>query len=225
MTYTIHQQYRRMLGFAHPDLMRLMKYEGVTLFVDGTFKVTPRPFKQTLIWIQVQCNQQWAPSAVLCNFEAALQQGVRGYFPSAFIVGCLFHWEQALRRKTISLGIPADQISLAMKPGSLDTLTLVPEDLILCKAVPYVVKRLYAKLDIRGVKTKWDKFWTYFKNTWTILYKSSFWNISAMVEAHASLVNRTNNPLEAYNRVLATRFGTTHPPLLSFINEITVESV
>ncbi|KAE8911465.1 hypothetical protein PF005_g27467 [Phytophthora fragariae] len=49
LAYPIEGKYRRLVGFGHPDLVRLMKYPGITLFVDATFSVTPKPFTQTII--------------------------------------------------------------------------------------------------------------------------------------------------------------------------------
>lgn len=39
----------RIVSFAHPGLVRLLRYPKISVFVDGTFKVVPRPFTQCLI--------------------------------------------------------------------------------------------------------------------------------------------------------------------------------
>ncbi|RLN96227.1 hypothetical protein BBJ28_00025031 [Nothophytophthora sp. Chile5] len=255
--YSLAKAYRRIIGFAHPDLMRLMRYDGVTLFIDATFKVTPKPFYQTLIvmvydrahdlylpcfyilmeakdhwayyhalqWIKVQCDQKCVPAVVVCDFESALQKAVRDHFPSCYIVGCLFHWKQAIRKKMVSLRIPASQIKVAMEPGSVDLLTVIPKDDIQIKGIPFVTNILYTKIDRLGHKTKWDQFWRYFTATWIKLHKPSCWNISAMMESQVAIVNRTNNPLEAYNRALADRLGTIHPGMLTFVEAIKQESI
>ncbi|KAG2768102.1 hypothetical protein Pcac1_g20652 [Phytophthora cactorum] len=35
--------------FGHPDLVRLLRYSSSAIFIDGTFKMAPRPFTQCLI--------------------------------------------------------------------------------------------------------------------------------------------------------------------------------
>ncbi|ETM98559.1 hypothetical protein PPTG_24587 [Phytophthora nicotianae INRA-310] len=44
LAYPMEGKFRRIVGFGHPDLIRLMKYPGITLFVDATLSVTPKPF-------------------------------------------------------------------------------------------------------------------------------------------------------------------------------------
>jgi hypothetical protein len=48
----------------------------------------------------------------------------------------------------------------------------------------------------------------------------SLWNVEAMLNAQVDIVNRTNNPLEKYNRDLGEKFGGTHPSLLSFVEVV-----
>ena len=43
------KQFQNCLGFAAPELMDLLKYDGVHVFFDATFKCVPKPFKQLMI--------------------------------------------------------------------------------------------------------------------------------------------------------------------------------
>lgn len=56
--YSIQNSSRRIIGFGHPDLIRLLRYPSISLFIDGTFKVTPVHFQQYLIVMIVYtpCN-------------------------------------------------------------------------------------------------------------------------------------------------------------------------
>jgi hypothetical protein len=42
-------------------------------------------------------------STVTCDFEIALINSVEKSFEGAVLIGCLFHWKQAIRRKLIAL--------------------------------------------------------------------------------------------------------------------------
>lgn len=39
----------RICGWSHPDLARLLKYEKISLFIDGTFRCVPKPFTQLMV--------------------------------------------------------------------------------------------------------------------------------------------------------------------------------
>ena len=57
---------------------------------------------------------------------------------------------------------------------------------------------------------RFDKFWTYFRNNWLVRYPPEDWNINGKYSKDL-LVNRTNNPLERYNRTLQERYNKSHP--------------
>ncbi|KAK1944553.1 hypothetical protein P3T76_004465 [Phytophthora citrophthora] len=39
----------RLIGWAHPSLVNLLRYHGTTIFIDGTFRCVPRSYKQCVI--------------------------------------------------------------------------------------------------------------------------------------------------------------------------------
>lgn len=47
-------------------------------------------------------------------------------------------------------------------------------------------------------------------------YDVTTWNVQEMMRVGVDVINRTNNPLEKYNRDFASRMG-VHPGLLAFI--------
>jgi hypothetical protein len=238
-----------LLGFAHPSLVKLLKYKGITLFVDGAFKVTPAPFAQCVIimlydqatelympifyvlttardewaywhlfhWINVCTGVTMQPSVVTCDFEWGIIKGVQDQFPEAFVVGCLFHWKQALRKRLIALRVPVDQIQQAMGRGVLDLLTVVRKER-LEDAIVYVKSLIPTDKTVR----LWAQFWKYFQETWIKKYPFHTWNISVMTSQNVTLLTRTNNPLESYNRFFGEKFDVNYPDLLHFV-EVTKE--
>jgi hypothetical protein len=137
----------RIVGWAHPLLIELLKYAGTTVFVDGTFRCVPRGFKQCVVamvhdratcfyvpvfyvlstartmvayydifhFIIQATDQQLEPAEIVCDFEAALIQAVQVQFPNADIIGCLFHFKQAIRRRMRRLAIPEQGATIAMR--------------------------------------------------------------------------------------------------------------
>ncbi|ETK90458.1 hypothetical protein L915_05783 [Phytophthora nicotianae] len=157
-------------------------------------------------------NRQLEPENVTCDFEVALINAVLDQFPRANLVGCLFHWKQVLRRKMVDLRIPDSQIKSALGPGKLDSLAVIPVDQIAKKSVRYI----RSIVDETRAKTKWNAFWKYFLKTWMERYDATTWNVQEMMRVGVDVINRTNNPLEKYNRDFASRMS-THPGLLAFI--------
>ncbi|POM74565.1 Hypothetical protein PHPALM_8463 [Phytophthora palmivora] len=183
-------------------LIVMVRDPGVDLYVPAMYVLMDSK-QQDVYWnvlnyIVIQTGRLLEPSSVTCDFERALMNAVTEQFPLVKIVGCLFHWKQALRRKMLEKRIPLDQISAALAPDVLDVLTLIPVDEIPDKGIRYVRSRM----DETGAKTKWDAFSRYFKN----------------------LTNRTNNPLERYNQAFGERFSVAHPSLLSFIEKAKSDS-
>ncbi|KAE8966639.1 hypothetical protein PR001_g28338 [Phytophthora rubi] len=48
-TFVSKNVLQRICGFAHPELIPILRQPGLALYIDGTFRVCPRPFKQIVI--------------------------------------------------------------------------------------------------------------------------------------------------------------------------------
>ena len=173
--------------------------------------------KKELYWrfiheLKMTTDNTWNPVSVTCDFEYALLQSISSHFGIQRVIGCLFHFKQAIRRKLKSSGIDNEIVSYLMKPGVLDVLTVIPADEILTKGIRFVQHKLKERFGNKD-DVKLNVFWMYFKNTWTNLFSVQFWNIHDKNE----LMNRTNNALESYNRRFNDLFATAHPSLQQLI--------
>ncbi|GMF63467.1 unnamed protein product [Phytophthora fragariaefolia] len=198
-------------------LIVMVKDPGVDVDVPAMYVLLDSK-QQDVYWnalnyVIIQTGRLPEPATVTYDFERGLMNAITDQFPLVKIVGCLFHWKQALRRKMIELRIPQDQIAAVLTPGVLDILTIIPVDQIADKGVRFV----RSKITETGSKTKWDTFWRYFRNTWMQSYGADLWNVESMTAAGVDLQNRTSNPLESYNRAFGDRFSVKHPSLLSFV--------
>ncbi|OWY97538.1 hypothetical protein PHMEG_00031912 [Phytophthora megakarya] len=243
VVYTIGCGMHICVGFGHPELIRLLRYSNSAIYIDGTFKMVPAPLRQCLIvivkdlgvdvyvpamyvlmdskhqdaywnalnFVIIQTGRLLEPSTVTCDFEKGLMNAVTDQFPLVKIVGCLFPMKQALHRKMIELRIPLDQIAATLSPGTMDVLTFIPVAEIAGKGIRFVRSRITQT----GTKTKWDAFWRYFLSTWMQTNGADLWNVNSMIEAGIDLHNRTNNPLESYNRVFSDKFTVKHPSLVA----------
>ncbi|RLN89199.1 hypothetical protein BBJ28_00025969 [Nothophytophthora sp. Chile5] len=178
VVHTVGCGQHRFAGFGHPDLVRLPRYSGAAIFIDGTFKMVPRPFTQCLIvmvkdpgvdvdvpamyvlmdskqqdayWHALRCviiqtDRLLEPATVTYDFERGLMNAITEQFPLVKIVGCLFHWKQALRCKMIELRIPLPQISAILMPGVIDVLTTIPVDDISDKVSIFVPILPFSKI-------------------------------------------------------------------------------
>lgn len=155
-----------------------------------------------------------------CDFEKAIMNALKDQFHKP-IVGCEFHWKQAIRRKLLDLNVPRDKISELMdSKGLLHLLTEIPIEDIESKGIPYIRQNFNEGQH----KPKFDAFWKYFTETWMIQYNPEDWNVNRgrnnndlMAEA---VLNRTNNPLESFNRKLNGYFPARHPTMVQYVTGI-----
>ena len=101
------------------------------------------------------------PFSVVVDFEPAFFETVKLYLEESHLIGCVFHFKQALRRKMIKLRIPDDQISFAMMEGVGDLLYVLPTEEVGMKGIAFV-RTLIADKFIESDMDIWDQFWTYF---------------------------------------------------------------
>ena len=161
-------------------------------------------------------------STFTADFEHALLNAARKTFPDAALIGCLFHWKQALRRKMLDLRIPKEVVHqlIGVEGCLMDILTVIPIEEIIPKGIPYI----RANFNERGNREKFDQFWTYFVNTWIRNYPPDLWNYTNTPNARDNMVNRTNNPLERYNRTLNQAFPYAYPTMNHFVSTINKEA-
>ncbi|POM81827.1 Hypothetical protein PHPALM_144 [Phytophthora palmivora] len=55
-------------------------------------------------------------------------------------------------------------------------------------------------------------FWHYFTRTWMKTFPSALWNVNLFMATYVDMHNRTNNPIESYNRRVKQAIG-VHPTL------------
>ena len=140
------------------------------------------------------------PSTFTVDFERALLLACKEQFPKSTIIGCLFHFKQALRRKMVKLGMPADEVAKAMKHGALDSLTVTVSD-----GIEDAISAI--KVDIGGEnRALWGDFFSYFRATLMKSYDFNTWNISEAKRANVEIRNRTNNALKSFNCTINEEF-------------------
>jgi len=173
--------YDRISGYFIPALFILCSGKSEELYV--------RLFREILQIV----GSQWKPVSIGVDFEKGLINAVRYFFENSIIIGCLFHFKQALFRKILKLGLK--------KPGTnwfevLKSMTAIALEEIV--DLPESLSRIQSCLG-----PEWIPFFNYFHNTWTKLYPATLWNINYLKSSlDQSFICRTNNRLERYNRKL-----------------------
>jgi len=145
--------------------------------------------------------------------------------------GCYFHWKQALRRRLKELKIPKELITKLMgHEGLVNILAVFSYD-----EVPKGIEYIRYKMSEGEYKSSFDKFWSYFMKTWmkkttryddkSGLYLFNSWNMFHLIgpsgllaedeNGHDVSVNRTNNPLERFNRLMNEKIP-KHPTVQVF---------
>lgn len=246
----------RIIGWAHYELIHLVKLGPKHFYVDCTFSCVPDPFSQLLIiMMYVQASDIYIPvfyillqsklevvykaaiyhcqshtnflmeaASITCDFEIGLINALQFHFRDSDIIGCEFHWKQAIRRKLLSFKIPADIISrLVDKNGLLNILTEIPVTEI-GKGIAYI----RATFDEGQYIEEFNNFWKYFTKTWMNTYDPKVWNVHRFIVSQNTtnkpskiLINRTNNPLERFNLTLGTSFSKFgHPRMPDFVTTI-----
>lgn len=161
-----------------------------------------------------------------CDFEVGLLKACQTHFcgttqsPPARIVACLFHFKQALRRKMIELGIPKPLIhSLCKSNGLLELLTVIPPEDIITKGIPFI----RSQLAVGKYSSNFERFWKYFESQWMKQCGPHVWNLYHLLNDPTKqevLLNRTNNPLERFNRKLNEHFPHAHPSMPMFVETL-----
>ena len=166
------------------------------------------------------------PATITCDFEQALLNAISGIFPFSKIVGCFFHWKQAIYRKLIALKFRNEKeiVSHSMVKNSMDILTVIPANEITTKGFAFVKDNLKEAILEENDSEKMQKFWKYFENYWMSSNKMiETWNISNY-QGNKNVLRRTNNGLERYNLRLKKLFKSGTPSFAQFVNTMRIEA-
>jgi hypothetical protein len=123
----------------------------------------------------VATNMKLKPATITTDFEGALLLACKEQFPESRIIGCLFHFKKALRRRLVKLRVNQEEIGRAILRGNLDILTTVER---------HELDETVSELQVRMCESetdKWDTFYSYFKNTWMKKFDFETWNISRSI--------------------------------------------
>ncbi|KAG2910767.1 hypothetical protein PC116_g10866 [Phytophthora cactorum] len=171
-------------------------------------------------FIENAVNQRLQTAQVAADVEQALIDSIGEQFPTARVIGCLFHWKQAIRRRMMALYFSHTEISIVMEVGIIDMLTVIPPADIDPAGLRYVESQVRRRCREEGVQystERWTCFWAYFRRTWLVLFAVDMWNVHEM---DLDIVSRTNNPLERFNRELNAAIPSAHPSLAAFVGTI-----
>jgi hypothetical protein len=205
--------------------MIIMVYDPSTSMYVPVFYVLLQTKKEMAYWQAIsQCiiasDFKLKAKTTTCDFERGLHNAVQEHFPDSPLVGCKFHWKQALRRKLIDLRVPKDIISRLVDPdGLINILTVIPIEDIESKGIPYI----RAHFDEEGHTSKFDAFWKYFRSQWIHICDPNSYNINGILEGETPegrMINTTKKTLERYNRKLNTAFPHPNPTMIHFVKAI-----
>ncbi|RAW24261.1 hypothetical protein PC110_g19309 [Phytophthora cactorum] len=219
VVHTVGCGQQRYLGFGHPELVRLLRYAGSAIFIDGIFKMVPRPFPQCLIVMMRDPGMDMYVPATYVLMDSKQQDA---YWNALNYV--IVQTDRLLEPATVTcdfehglMNAITEQFPLVKIRGCLFhwKRALRRKMVELCIARPQIsavlrsgvidvlaiipidqiadkgFRFVRAQMDETGNKTKWDAFWRYFRKTWVTSYDAGLWNVNSMTESGIDLQNRT----------------------------------
>jgi hypothetical protein len=99
-------------------------------------------YKHALHLCVTTANWKIDALSICCDFESGLINAIQHQFSRKPIIGCVFHWKQAMRRKLKDNHIPQPIITTLMGPdGLMNILTQIAICDIENKGIPYIRSR------------------------------------------------------------------------------------
>ncbi|KAE8974678.1 hypothetical protein PF005_g26353 [Phytophthora fragariae] len=142
------------------QLVIIVMYDNISdvylpVFYVLTTGKTTDVYEHLLHFVFIATKRKLKPAHVACDFEYAMIKAVKNQFPETRIIGCLFHFKQAIRRKMLKLRISEEEVYLSMREGSFDRLAVIPRSDITGQG----------KRDVRA-RLKRNGYHTYTSSNW-----------------------------------------------------------
>lgn len=265
--------FNRILGWAHPDLIKACADGPSSYGVDGTFYCVPKGFKQLIVimrysrkhdlyipvwWILLDGQFELLYRTmfhlvtsvmlrydvplrslcenVCCDFEHGLINACKEAFNVDAVVGCFFHWLQAiLRHLLLVIKFVKDKAYEILDACRM--LTCIPPDEVWRKGIPYLLESPLL-VSLRTTNLNQVVLLTnYLRHTWVTVYKIEDWNVFRYITADGdleeklqkqlALVQRANCACEGLNGVIGRRFSAEngHPATERFLTVVKTMSI
>lgn len=144
------------------------------------------------------------PASVMFDFEKASRRAARVVWPEAEVLGCNFHFCQALRRRAIATFSTAFHGTLHQAVKLLMRLSLLPIELI-----DEGLDAIKAFIESHRLTDNFSDYMDYFERTWMKSYKPKDWCV-------CERVHRTNCNTEGYNNTVKS-FISSRPGPWTFL--------
>lgn len=170
----------RLIGWAYPVLINLLRYGDVTLFLDGTFRSVPRQFKQCVIFmVHGRASGLYGPVFYVL-FELGIIQAVQTQFltQNRSVVCSIFLTGNPQTHQETSHSWPRGIHCDAKEV--LDMLTVLEPEHVNPRGIALVKQEIERLCELNGIvysNAKWAKF---FKRTWLERYSphnKNVWSI------------------------------------------------
>ncbi len=185
-------------------------FPGIFVMMDSK---NEEAYELVLFIVKLWMGADFLPEKITSDFEIGLINAISKVFPSVEIIGCYFHYKQAMKRKLKDLGCSDSDLQFILNLTSLLTVIYLDE---FGQAFNYIEEILSEKnvnlLDI------FEKFKDYINIYWAP--KFNYWNISRFPATLIPNLKRTNNCLERYNRRLNSKFPNAHPSIVQLVSTL-----
>ena len=150
---------------------------------------------------------QWTLTSATLDFEDAMMNGFTRIFPKARLIGCLFHFKQALFREAQKQGLAADTLKE-------QAMQIVEQLGHLCWEENKLVDKELAEIEKRHSNTEYEGLIRYYKSNWLGRLKSGLISYKDVDDD-----KRANSVLEGYNAHIKDCLprSPTWPKFLDFI--------
>ncbi|ETP50138.1 hypothetical protein F442_04459 [Phytophthora nicotianae P10297] len=242
----------RVIGWAHPYLIELLKHADSTLYVDTALRRLPpgseqcmalvmyektsgffvpafyvlcttralTSYRNALYFIVQATRRKLKPQEVVCSFDNELYRALQLQFPNAVVKGSVYLFKKACQTRMEQLEMSEEAINIAMEKGVLDMLASITPDRVASAGIAWVKQQIKNKCITTGIpysRDQWSSFWVYFRRVWISQFSPAMWNMHGL---NNSIITRTNNPLEHFQRELENSFTAPDPGLQFFVATI-----